>query len=159
MLQKIFIEKLPFVTCLFPIHSKWQCPDNLPVKVCRTMWCRTSSFAFQQPADEKPVRYVTTGSKELLTLKLRYKQPDGDTSRLLEFPVTDSEKKFTNASTDFKFAAAVAEFGMLLRGSEFKGDANYRSVLELAQSAKGSDADGYRSEFLTLVQKARELPH
>jgi Ca-activated chloride channel family protein len=113
---------------------------------------------YQVPADdEKPTRYVVTGSKELLTLKLRYKQPDGDTSRLLEFPVTDDGKSFAQASTDFKFAAAVAEFGMLLRDSQYKGDANYSNVLELAQSAKGSDPDGYRSEFITLVHKAQEL--
>jgi Ca-activated chloride channel family protein len=112
---------------------------------------------YQQPAAEKPDRYVSTGSKELLTLKLRYKQPDGDTSKLLEFPVTDGGKSFERASTDFKFATAVAEFGMLLRDSEFKGDSSFGAVLELAQSAKGTDAEGYRSEFINLVQKAQQL--
>ncbi|HEY5346320.1 MAG TPA: VWA domain-containing protein [Verrucomicrobiae bacterium] len=112
---------------------------------------------YQPTADEKPERYVSDSSKELLTLKLRYKQPDGDTSKLLEFPVTDSGKSFARASTDFKFATAVAEFGMLLRGSEFAGNANYGSVLELAQAAKGTDAEGYRSEFLTLVKTAQRL--
>lgn len=112
---------------------------------------------YQKPAEEKPERYISTGSKELLTLKLRYKQPDGDTSRLLEFPVTDGGKSFSRASDDFKFATAVAEFGMLLRDSEFKGNSSYGAVLELAQEAKGTDAEGYRSEFLNLARKAREL--
>jgi Ca-activated chloride channel homolog len=112
---------------------------------------------YQQPAEEKPERYVADGSKELLTLKLRYKQPDGDTSKRLEFPVTDGGKSFERASTDFKFATAVAEFGMLLRDSEFKGNSSYGAVLELAEEAKGTDAEGYRSEFLNLVRKAREL--
>jgi Ca-activated chloride channel homolog len=112
---------------------------------------------YQKPAEEKPERYVSTGSKELLTLKLRYKQPDGDTSKLLEFPVTDGGKSFERASTDFKFATAVAEFGMLLRDSEFKGSSSYGAVLELAQAAKGTDAEGYRSEFINLVRKARAL--
>ena len=113
---------------------------------------------YQQPAEEKPDRYVSSdSSKELLTLKLRYKQPDGDTSRRLEFPVTDGGKSFERASTDFKFATAVAEFGMLLRDSEFKGNSSYGAVLELAEEAKGADAEGYRSEFLNLVRKAREL--
>ena len=112
---------------------------------------------YQHPAEEKPERYVSDASKELLTLKLRYKQPDGDKSRLLEFPVTDNGKRFNNASTDFKFAAAVAEFGMLLRDSEFKGSSSYGAVLELAGEAKGADAEGYRSEFLNLVRKARGL--
>ena len=112
---------------------------------------------YQQPANEKPERYVTFGGRELLTLKLRYKQPDGNKSRLLEFPVTDSGKSFGRASTDFKFATAVAEFGMLLRDSEFKGNSSYGAVLEQAEAAKGTDAEGYRSEFLTLVKAAQRL--
>ncbi|HEY9510873.1 MAG TPA: VWA domain-containing protein [Verrucomicrobiae bacterium] len=112
---------------------------------------------YQQPMEEKPERYVTTGSRELLTLKLRYKQPDGERSRLLEFAVTDTGKSFRGASRDFRFAASVASFGMLLRDSEFKGDASYRDVLNWAESAKGDDAEGYRSEFINLVRKARSL--
>ncbi|HZF02050.1 MAG TPA: von Willebrand factor type A domain-containing protein [Methylomirabilota bacterium] len=112
---------------------------------------------YQLPDEEKQERYVATGSKELLTLKLRYKQPDGDTSKLLVFPVTDGGKSFERASTDFKFATAVAEFGMLLRDSEFKGNSSCGSVLELATEAKGADVEGYRSEFLTLVRKAQQI--
>jgi Ca-activated chloride channel family protein len=108
-------------------------------------------------AEEPPERYVASASRELLTLKLRYKQPAGDTSRRLEFPVTDSGRRFDQASADFKFAAAVAEFGMLLRDSEFAGAASYGAVRELAGAAKGKDADGYRAEFLTLVQTAQRL--
>jgi Ca-activated chloride channel family protein len=108
-------------------------------------------------AEEPPERYVASASRELLTLKLRYKQPAGDTSRRLEFPVTDSGRRFDQASTDFKFAAAVAEFGMLLRDSEFAGEASYGAVRELAGEAKGKDADGYRAEFLTLVKTAQRL--
>jgi Ca-activated chloride channel family protein len=112
---------------------------------------------YQQAVQDSSERYVTTDSKELLTLKLRYKQPDGDRSRLLEFPITDSGKRFNNASKDFQFAAAVASFGMLLRDSEFKGNSSYGAVLELSESAKGSDEEGYRSEFLNLVRQARGL--
>jgi Ca-activated chloride channel family protein len=112
---------------------------------------------YQRPAEEKAERYVSDTSKELLTLKLRYKQPDGAQSRLLAFPVTDSGKSFQHASTDFRFATAVAEFGMLLCDSQFMGDSSYRSLLELAESAKGTDAEGYRSEFLTLVKTAQRL--
>ncbi|MDB6016533.1 MAG: von Willebrand factor [Pedosphaera sp.] len=111
---------------------------------------------YQSPTT-KPERYVSTGSKELLTLKLRYKQPDGDKSKLLEFPCTDGGASFGKASTDFKFAAAVASFGMILRDSEFKGSSSYGAVLELAEEAKGTDEAGYRSEFLNLVRKAQAL--
>ncbi|MFM8470411.1 MAG: vWA domain-containing protein [Limisphaerales bacterium] len=98
-----------------------------------------------------------TGSKELLTLKLRYKAPDGDTSKLLEFPLTDSRVPFARASVDFKFASAVAEFGMLLKDSPFKGTATFDSALELAGEGRGDDTHGYRAEFLNLVAKAKEL--
>jgi Ca-activated chloride channel family protein len=96
-------------------------------------------------------------SKELLTLKLRYKEPDGDTSRLLEFPVTDNDKRFGQASADFQFAASVAGFGMLLRGSEHKGTTTYDAVLEMASASKGADPHGYRAEFLEMVRRAKAL--
>ena len=96
-------------------------------------------------------------SGELLTLKLRYKQPDGETSRLLEFPVRDGDKAYSQASQDFKFAAAVASFGMILRESPYKGNGTLAAVLELAQEGKGSDPHGYRGEFLELVKQARAL--
>jgi Ca-activated chloride channel family protein len=98
-------------------------------------------------------------SKELLTLKLRYKAPDGDTSKLVEFPLTDGGAGFARASADFKFASAVAEFGMLLKDSPFKGTASFDSALELAGEGRGPDTHGYRAEFITLVAKAKELKH
>ncbi len=96
-------------------------------------------------------------SGELLTLKLRYKQPEGQTSQLLEFPVRDGEKSYNQASQDFKFAAAVASFGMILRESPYKGNGTLAAVLELAEEGKGSDSHGYRGEFLELVKQARAL--
>ncbi len=111
-----------------------------------------------------PLKYQTpmgttevAQSGELLTLKLRYKQPDGQTSRLLEFPVRDADQAYSQASQDFKFAAAVASFGMILRESPYKGNGTLAAVLELAQEGKGSDPHGYRGEFLELVKLARAL--
>jgi Ca-activated chloride channel family protein len=108
---------------------------------------------YQKPA--KPA--VASGSDELLTLKLRYKQPDGDTSRLLSTPIKDSDKSYNRASTDFKFAAAVAEFGMLLRHSPYQGEATFNSVWEHTRANLGNDPEGYRAEFLTLVETAQRL--
>ncbi len=96
-------------------------------------------------------------SRELLTLKLRYKEPEGQTSRLLEYPITDSNRRFAESSKDFRFAAAVAEFGMLLRDSPHKGTATFDSVLELAQEGLGADTQGYRAEFINLVGLAKQL--
>jgi len=103
---------------------------------------------------EKP---AGEASGELLTLKVRHKEPSGTTSQLHQYPVSDSGETLGSASGEFKFAAAVAAFGMLLRDSPHKGNATFDSVLELARSGKGSDPWGYRGEFLHLVHKAKEL--
>jgi Ca-activated chloride channel family protein len=99
---------------------------------------------------------------ELLTLKLRYKQPDGEVSKLLTFPVRDEGAGFGRASEDTRFAASVASFGMLLRGSQFKGNATFGAVLEIAQSSLGDDPGDYRAEFVEIVKRAKvvspELP-
>jgi Ca-activated chloride channel family protein len=94
---------------------------------------------------------------EMLTLKLRYKDPAATRSELLESVVRDSGREYAQASQDFKFAAAVASFGMLLRESPHQGTTTLESILELAEEGKGADAHGYRSEFLELVRKARTL--
>jgi Ca-activated chloride channel family protein len=96
-------------------------------------------------------------SRELLTLKLRYKEPDGDVSKLLEYPLSDRGGSFGSASPDFQFAAAVASFGMILRGSEHRWTSNLTAALEIASSALGSDPGGYRAEFVDLVRKAQTL--
>lgn len=108
-----------------------------------------------------PLRYQQTpqpasasASNEILTLKLRYKQPDGDASRLLEFPVVDGGAAFAQASPDFKFAASVAGFGMLLRDSPYKGQWTFDAVLEVATEGVGRDPWGYRAEFIEMVRKA-----
>ncbi|MBM3837073.1 MAG: DUF3520 domain-containing protein [Verrucomicrobia bacterium] len=100
---------------------------------------------------------VANAERELLTLKLRYKRPEANESQLLEFTAADSEASFGQASPDFKFAAAVAGFGLILRDSSFKGAANFDSILELAQEGKGADEEGYRPEFVNLVKKAKAI--
>lgn len=100
---------------------------------------------------------VTIGGDELMTIKLRYKKPDGDVSKLIVHPVTDSHIALANTSDNFRFSAAVASFGMLLRNSEFKQSASFPQVISLAKSAKGTDANGYRQEFINLVQAAGSM--
>ena len=94
---------------------------------------------------------------EMLTLKLRYKQPEGNTSKLLEFHVPDAQVDFTNASADFRFATAVAAYGMKLRNSPFAQSMTYDTVLQLAESGRGHDLSGYRSEFIDLVQRTNAI--
>jgi Ca-activated chloride channel family protein len=93
-------------------------------------------------------------SGELLTVKLRYKAPDADVSNRLVMAVTDMGLPFENAGQEFKFASSVAAFGMLLRDSAFKGNADYDMVLQIARAGRGKDEHGYRAEFINLVQNA-----
>ncbi len=110
-----------------------------------------------------PLKYQETVERdgagtggELLTLKVRYKTPQASTSRLLEMPIVDDGTAKT--SDDFRFAAAVAGFGMLLRGSEHLGDRfDLGRVEELARESLGEDSGGYRTEFVDLVGAARRL--
>jgi Ca-activated chloride channel family protein len=94
-------------------------------------------------------------SKEVMTVKLRYKEPEGDTSRLLSFTLFEDER--FKPSPDFQFASAVAAFGMILRESPFRGDADWDGIRKLARSGTGPDPHGYRREFLDLVELAKEV--
>lgn len=94
---------------------------------------------------------------ELLTVKLRYKKPDQNESRLLTMGLLDKNNSFENASENLRFAASVAGFGMLLRDSNYKGDTNFNSIWQMANAARGNDLKNYRGEFLELIEKARRM--
>ncbi len=96
-------------------------------------------------------------SNELLTVKFRYKQPAGEQSVEIVSPLLDETVALDQTSDNFKFSAAVAEFGLLLRNSAFKGQATYGQVLDLAQTSLGQDAEGHRSEFIQLVETVQGL--
>lgn len=119
-----------------------------------------SSSRTVDPLKYQPERAApenVSASSELLTVKLRYKEPDGDTSRLLEYPVESSEGSFASATEDFKLASAVAAFGMILRDSPHKGTATVDGAVELAQEGLGLDRHGYRAELVELMKRAKQL--
>ena len=99
------------------------------------------------------------GGKEIAFLRLRYKQPDGDKSRLIEYPLHKRMIKSSLAKTTdrFRFSASVAAFGDLLRGGEYSGEFTYSDLLKLAGKARGSDRSGYKGEFINLVKTAQVL--
>lgn len=130
------------VTALYEIHQK--SGENSP---------SVDELRYQRPRD----RQGDGRDEELLTVKVRYKQPDGKESRLLAMPLADNDRTLAKASEEFRFAAAVAQFGLLLRDSKFKKDATYQNVVELAESSRGSDADGRRTEFVFLAKTAASL--
>ncbi len=94
---------------------------------------------------------------EVLTVKLRYQAPQGHTSQLLAQPLAGPALPVEKTSADFRFAAAVAQFGLLLRQSEQRGTATWAATAALADNARGPDADGYRAELVRLVRLAQGL--
>ena len=98
-------------------------------------------------------------SDELAHLRLRYKAPDGNDRKLIEWPLQRAQIKgdFAQASERMRFAAAVAGFGQLLKGGKFTGNFGYGDVAKLAQGARGDDRFGYRGEFLSLVNLVQSL--
>ena len=94
---------------------------------------------------------------EFLTIKIRYKKPEGMKSTLMVKPVRGTVNSISHASDNLKFAAAVAEFGMMLGDSEFKGNASLDSAAALARSARGEDGEGYRSELIRLIDTVKDM--
>lgn len=96
-------------------------------------------------------------SREMLTVKVRYKQPDGDKSTKLEFPLTDPGTSWENSSRDFRWASAVAGFGMMLRESPHRGSMSWSLIMELASGGLQESKDTDRAEFVGLIDRARAL--
>jgi secreted protein with Ig-like and vWFA domain len=137
------------VTALYELVPVGAPPDVPPVD--------TSKYAVPTPAAPQPAALDPALARETLTVKLRYKEPDGTASHLIEVPVIDKETRFVEAPADFKFAAGVTLFGMLLKDSAHKGSGSWEQVRQLAIDGKGPDPLGYRGEFIQLVEKARGL--
>jgi Ca-activated chloride channel family protein len=130
-------------------HSVTALYEVVPTSA-RAVTLADDSLTYQETSLRPGARH----SQELLTVRLRYKDPKGSTSKLLETAVND---RTGGASEDLRFASAVAEFAMLLRDSENKGQASWEQVLSLARGARGEDEQGYRGEFIGLVETARSL--
>ena len=109
---------------------------------------RSQQYAVEPTADRNDA---------LMQVQLRYKAPDQSESQLLTHSIGDQGLRLEEASTNFKFSAAVAAFGMVLRGSQYKGNADFEQVLNWASNSQGPDLDGYRAEFLRLVQSSRKI--
>jgi Ca-activated chloride channel family protein len=133
-------------------HSVTALYEVVPVGARGSAIRGIDSLRYQAPA---PQPITTAHNGELLFVKVRYKEPDGEASKLLTHTVAD---RVTGPSTDFAFATAVAEFGMLLRDSEYKGGATVEDVLGRARESLGTDPFGYRSGFVQLVEAYQKLP-
>ncbi len=115
------------------------------------------TLKYQHSDLQKQAKNTRAYGDERVTIKLRYKEPDGEQSKLITEVVKNKPLKFTQASNNLRFAAAVASFGLALRGSAYKGSADFDQTLSLAKSALGIDKEGYRREFIQLVEKAQQM--
>lgn len=127
--------------------------EVVPVGVQSNLSGMVDPLKYQKPQVFQQPALISSG--ELLTVKLRYKDPDKDISRKIEQVLVDAGGN--KVSEDFRFASAVAMFGQLIRNSQFKGDATYDQVVALAKSALGKDPQGYRREFVRLVEAVKGL--
>lgn len=100
---------------------------------------------------------LSNSSGEMLTIKFRYKEPTSNVSKVSQATVLDQPLNLQSTSTDFRFAAAIAEIGMLLRDSDFKQGSDYSQAISIARAAKGNDREGYRAEFIKLAESAKLL--
>ena len=135
-------------------HTVTALYEVIPVGVNSSFLKNVDSLKYQQNTERLS---KSSNTDEILTVKFRYKAPDGDVSKLIVHPVNDKQIPIARTSDNFRFAASVAQFGMLLRNSEFKSNASYNDVISLARKAKGYDEEGYRSEFIRLVESAQML--
>jgi Ca-activated chloride channel family protein len=106
---------------------------------------------------QRRVNPAAKQSDELMTIKLRYKKPDQEVSKLIVHPLIDADTPLTKTSENFRWSASVAAFGMLLRQSEFVKDFTFDQVVALARNSKGADEEGYRAEFIGMVKSAALL--
>lgn len=135
-------------------HTVTALYEIIPVGVENT-YGGVDDLKYQNTKKVKPTQNDAT-SNELLTVKLRYKKPDEQESKKLEVPVLANQLS-KEPSNDFQFIMAVAMFGQLLRDSDFKGDATYQKVIDLAKSGIDNDAHGYRREFIRLAEAVNQM--
>ena len=135
-------------------HSVTAFYEIVPVGKAAPAKDGTSGLKYQ---GKTPELTAAADSDELMTVKLRYKQPEGAKSTLLSTVIRNGKTGFWDASQDFRFAASVAAFGMLLRDSPFRGRTSFALIGEMAQDSAGSDPQGYRRELIQLVKKTQSI--
>jgi Ca-activated chloride channel family protein len=141
-------------------HTVTALYEIIPAGSDETCFATVDPLRYQGKGESRPAEEMRPSLKdaprELCNIKLRYKEPDGLTSKLFSKTVGTDIKKAGETTDRFRFSAAVAEFGMILRDSKHRGNASVEDVVSLASGARGTDPDGYRAEFIRLVQSAKK---
>lgn len=141
-------------------HTVTALYEIIPANSWETTSTSVDPLKYQKQSKRKS---VFNNDKEMMTVKLRYKEPKAGTSQIiakvLNQPTNTLGRNWFGSSDNLQFASAVAEFGMLLRNSNFKGVSSYQSVLQRVQSSAYNDSHGYKNELIGLIQKASTLDH
>lgn len=133
-------------------HSVTALYEVIPVGV-ESSFDLVDALKYQPAKKQEPVQVTKSDfSNEILTVKFRYKKPDGDVSKLIVHPLVDQHVALEKTSDNFRWSAAVAAFGMILRESDYVKNYSTSEAIQLAQSAKGKDVEGYRIEFINLMK-------
>ncbi|MES2838095.1 MAG: von Willebrand factor type A domain-containing protein [Bacteroidota bacterium] len=135
-------------------HTVTALYEVVPVGVEFTEFNKTDELRYQKNTAST---VTTQHNDELMLVKLRYKEPNENTSKLITQELMDKSTSLENASDDFRFSAAVAEFCMVLRGSEHKAKSSIEHAIQMASSAKGKDVEGYRADFIKMMRTAELL--
>lgn len=130
--------------------------EVVPVGIKSSVVGSVDPLKYQNEGKESALaQYLPNSHPDLLTVKLRYKQPDGNTSKKIEMPLIDDNKN--DVSNDFRFASAVVMFGQTMKNSQYKGEGSFDNAIALARTGFGEDAQGYRREFVRLMETAKGL--
>ena len=135
-------------------HTVTALYEIIPVDVSYNETGKVDPLRYQK---NEPKKIESQYADEMMVIKFRYKEPKDSVSQLIVHTMKDKAVKLANSSDNFRFSAAVAEFGMILRDSKFKGTSTYDQVSELAKNSKGTDEEGYRAEFIKMVKTASLL--
>lgn len=134
-------------------HTVTALYEIIPVGVKSEFVKTVDKLKYQQTSANNTENNTSSTGNEMMTIKFRYKKPNEDVSKLMEQEIVKSNVlSLEKSSENFRFSAAVAEFGLLLRDSEFKANASFDETLKLANAAIGKDTEGYRKEFIKLVE-------
>ncbi|MEM6700684.1 MAG: YfbK domain-containing protein, partial [Bacteroidota bacterium] len=134
-------------------HTVTALYEIIPADSEETLASTTDELKYQTRA----VSNAAKNDSDWMTVKLRYKQPDADKSQLITQTCKDENLTWESSSENFRFASAVAGFGLLLRDSEYKGNLKYKTVAKWIRDNRGKDEHGYRSELLQLVELVGSL--
>ncbi len=133
-------------------HSVTALYEVIPVGV-ESSFELVDALKYQSVKKQEPIKVANNDSQnEILTVKFRYKKPDGDVSKLIVHPLADEKVAIEKTSENFRWSAAVAAFGMILRESEYLKNYSAAEAIKLAQGSKGKDVEGYRIEFINLMK-------